>query len=461
MSINFWDYEIWKLMIQFSILMISIIVGNIFVKRIGFLNRSLLSSALIGGLLLLILQFIPFFDYLIDRTFMEIVAYHTLGLGFVAITLRKSQQKKCARSVILKTGMATVNTYLIQGILGITVTILFYLTVMPLLFPGSGIITAMGLGRESSHAVDFGRMFEDMGFYNGVNFGLSIAAVGFIFACVGGTIAQNMFRRAGKLPAKEESIRCANQIDKPTFNEIDMSDCVDKFTMQISFVIGVYFLGYLIMVGLSNLAVSVLGDFGEDTLVPLIFGINFVFGVNAALIFKAIMKSLRLSSFVKKDYTNNFMLNRLAGFMFDLMIVAGIASFEVRDFGTLGLELWIILIIVCSLGGFTTFVYLRKVSQILFPDYVEAGFFAMFGKLTGTPGTGMMLLKEIDPKLETPAARMLTLQSLPAVIFGVPLLFLIPLAAQGLTASFIALGGCILLFAVFHFLIHFNKGTAG
>lgn len=460
MSIDFWDYEIWRFMIQFSILMIAIVVGNIFIKKVSFLKNSLIPSAVIGGLVLLLLQFIPFFDYLIDRRFMEIVTYHTLGLGFVAITLRKSQEKKCARSVILKTGMATVNTYLIQGILGITVTILFSLTVMPLLFPGSGIIASMGLGRESAHAADFGSIFKDMGFYNGVYFGLSIAAAGFIFACIGGAIAQGVLRKKGMLPTKEESIQYANQIEEPSLNEINVAGCVDKFTMQISFVIGVYFLGYLIMLGLSNLAGFVLGEVGENTLTPLIFGINFVFGVNAALIFKAVMKSLKVTGIVEKDYTNNFMLNRTAGFMFDLMIVAGIAAFEVRNFGLLGLELWIILIIVCSLGGFTTFIYLRKVSKVLFPDYAEAGFFAMFGKLTGTPGTGMMLLKEVDPKLETPAARMLTLQSLPAVIFGIPLLFLIPFAAQGLTAALITLGICILLFVIFNFLIHFQKKTA-
>ena len=48
--------------------------------------------------------------------------------------------------------------------------------------------------------------------------------------------------------------------------------------------------------------------------------------------------------------------------------------------------------------------------------------------LTGTASTGMILLKEIDPNFETPAAQNLILQQLSAVVFGAPLLLIVGFA---------------------------------
>ena len=48
----------------------------------------------------------------------------------------------------------------------------------------------------------------------------------------------------------------------------------------------------------------------------------------------------------------------------------------------------------------------------------------MVGMLTGTASNGMILLREIDPKFETPAANNLVLQGIPAIAFGGALLLL-------------------------------------
>ena len=70
----------------------------------------------------------------------------------------------------------------------------------------------------------------------------------------------------------------------------------------------------------------------------------------------------------------------------------------------------------------------------------QEGFFSMFGMLTGTASNGMILLREIDPKFETPAANNLVLQSLAAIVFGFPVLLLMGFAPQSLRASLITLG---------------------
>jgi ESS family glutamate:Na+ symporter len=55
--------------------------------------------------------------------------------------------------------------------------------------------------------------------------------------------------------------------------------------------------------------------------------------------------------------------------------------------------------------------------------------------LTGTASTGVILLREIDPLFQTPAANNLVYQQLWAIVFGFPMLLLLGYAPIGLTAD--------------------------
>ena len=58
---------------------------------------------------------------------------------------------------------------------------------------------------------------------------------------------------------------------------------------------------------------------------------------------------------MKYVYINNFMMNRLSGLFFDVMIVAGIAAIDWQNLQGL---LWPLLII-CTVGGIATFIYIK------------------------------------------------------------------------------------------------------
>ena len=89
----------------------------------------------------------------------------------------------------------------------------------------------------------------------------------------------------------------------------------------------------------------------------------------------------------------------------------------------------------------------------MYPDYPHEAFFSYFGMLTGTASTGMILLREIDPNLETPAANNLVMQQIPAIAFGAPILLLVPFAGQSLTNCYIVLGIATALFVVYNFIL--------
>ena len=71
----------------------------------------------------------------------------------------------------------------------------------------------------------------------------------------------------------------------------------------------------------------------------------------------------------------------------------------------------------------------------------------MFGMLTGTASNGMILLREIDPKFETPAANNLVLQTLAAIVLGFPVLLLMGFAPQSMTNAWITLGVLVVFWA--------------
>ena len=111
------------------------------------------------------------------------------------------------------------------------------------------------------------------------------------------------------------------------------------------------------------------------------------------------------------------------------------------------------LLIICSIGGLGTFLYIKFVAKKIFKDYEHEMFFSMFGMLTGTASTGMILLREIDPNYDTPAANNLVLQQVPAIAFGAPLLLLMSFAAESMTNSLIVFGIMVGMFIVYNAIV--------
>ncbi|MBQ3890779.1 MAG: hypothetical protein II740_05420, partial [Lachnospiraceae bacterium] len=70
----------------------------------------------------------------------------------------------------------------------------------------------------------------------------------------------------------------------------------------------------------------------------------------------------------------------------------------------------------------------KLVANKLFKNYANEQFLMMFGMLTGTASTGIILLREIDPEFETPVADNMVYQNFPAIVFGLPMMFLALLA---------------------------------
>lgn len=227
---NFWDYSVWSGLNLAAVLLMSLLAANVLKKTIKFLQASLIpASVLGGGILIVVAGLYKYFtgDVMYDTAFfggngteaLEIITYHTLALGFIASAFKPSATKMTKKRTveIFNTGVTTVSTYLLQAVFGLGISIVAALVVSGF-FPAAGILLPFGYGQGTGQALNYGGIFEnDFGFVGGKSFGLTIAALGFLSASIGGVIHLNIQKRRGKIKfMKVEERPCAPSRYSPT-----------------------------------------------------------------------------------------------------------------------------------------------------------------------------------------------------------------------------------------------------
>ena len=426
---NFWDSNVWGTFHLVAVLLISLLAANALKRRIKFLKVSLIPTSVLGGGILLLIAAIYKLitgDLLFDTEFfggngmatLEIITYHCLALGFIASTFKSSEGKlsKKRTGEIFNTGVTTVSTYLLQAVFGFGVTIIAA-KLFTDIFHAAGIILPFGYGQGTGQAMNYGNIYETQhGFVGGKSFGLTIAALGFLSAAIGGVIHLNILKRRGVIvPGSTDTEGKIQSEEIQSAGEIPMQGSMDKLTVQLAFVALAYFVTYFLMYLLGLLLPG---------MKSVIYGFNFLLGVLAATLIKLIMNVLKKKKIVNRQYTNDFLMTRCSNFFYDVMVVAGIAAIRLGIFE----KYWGVIIILAVGGLILTYIYNRYVAKKLFPEYTEAQFLAMYGMLTGTASTGIILLREIDGDFKTPAADNLVYQNFPAIVFGFPLMLLATLA---------------------------------
>lgn len=454
-EVQFWDGQIWELMIALGFLFAAMLLGNVLRRKISLINRSLIPSAVIGGFLMLLV--VGLYSGITGKALfktatLEAITYHGLGLGLVALSFRtgKKESGKERNRDIFNSGVTTVATYLLQAVMGLGITLCLHYVLGN--WAAAGILLPMGFGQGPGQAFNWGVIYQTAtdypAFQNGASFGLSVAALGFVASSIGGVIYLQSMRKKGLIKVQGVNLDEAEDISVDMVSqkgEIPIAESLDKLTVQFGLVFTAYMLGYGLM-WLISLGLDSLGGFFEGTVKPLIWGFNFLFGMLFAAVIKTMMRGLKKAGYMNREYTNNFMLNRISGLTFDLMVVTSIAAINLSAF--LHKEFIIPLLLICIAGTAGTYWFVRWICRQLFSKYEGEQFLAMYGMLTGTASTGLILLRQADPQYKTPASGNLVYQNLWAIVFGFPMLLLMGVVAQSLTMSWITLGLVTLLLAV-------------
>lgn len=456
-----WDFtmanydQVWSFMVQLGLLLMFLMLGNVLRRKIPLFRKILIPSALLGGALLLVVdifckQVLNF--VLVDNRLMQVITYHCLAIGFAAMSLKTEKAThKTNKTQVLEFGALQGATYMLQAFVGLGITIgLFLLTrygdnVISYI---CGLILPLGFGQGPGNALSWDINYTNTAaaqFAGNGSFGLSLASIGFVAASVFGVLYINVQKKRGNLKLRE-SIAYNPAIDSVDASNVEIPDneSVDKFTIQAGFVAIAYALsfGFMYLLGIVS-------DFTNS----IAWGFNFLWASLFAMLIKFIVKYLRKGKLMNRVYINNYQMDRISGFAFDIMIVAGVSAIEIND-----IKNYILPIIILSLlGTLVTHLYIRKVSKECFKGFEHEFFLMSFGTLTGTASNGMILMKEVDPGLKTPTSSLYILSNFPAMVMIAPLLFLLGFAGKSLTNAIIACSIFFILWLVYSIFLFRRK----
>ena len=422
------------------------LIANIIRRKIPLFRRALMPTSVIAGLLGLVVKEIILGTTgvnIFNEITLSALVYHMLPIGFIALCLRERDnytkefnkgRVKMERVAAAKSGSLIISTYLFQGIIGIIVTVCLGITFMPELNKGTGIMLALGYGQGPQQANATGYIWDMAGYMSAWgdraarNYGLAIAAFGFLWASIPGIILVNwVAKKKGVERARDEFQKTGElssyAIEEP--DEVPLSESIDKFSLQVCMVGGVYLvkIGFIIILEVLFRLSGI--PFLID-LVSIFWGFAFMIAALVALGVKVILRRLVRSGIMHRKYPNKYMMNRISGAAFDLSITAALFLVSVTTLGTL----WIPVLIMTTLGGIGCMFYLKFLCYHIFKDYKEEAFLAFYGLETGTIANGMILVREIDNDFQTPAGDDLVIGSSAAIILGVPLLLLIAQAPK-------------------------------
>ena len=447
-----WDFTlanygaVWAFMVQIGLLLLFLMLGNILRRTIPLFRKCLIPSALLGGGVLLVVDIIckQFGVVLVDNRVMQVITYHCLAIGFASMSLKTEKSThKTNKAQIVEFGALQGGSYMLQAFVGLGITLVLFLLTRhgdQVISYICGLILPLAYGQGPGNALSWDINFTNTPatqFAGNGSFGLSLASIGFVVASVFGVLYINIYKKRGTLHVRKAGPDEA-LVDQtnPSGSEIPDNESVDKFTIQVGFVALAYALSFGFMCLLGALS-----DFTNS----IAWGFNFLWASLAAMLIKVVVKLLRKNNQMHREYINNYQMDRISGFSFDLMIVAGVAAIEIND-----IKNYILPIVILSLvGTVITYVYIRLVAKECFKGFEHEFFLMSFGTMTGTASNGMILMKEIDPGLRTPTSSLYILSNFPAMVMIAPLLLFLNFAGSSLTNAVIACGIFFVLWFVY------------
>lgn len=183
-------------------------------------------------------------------------------------------------------------------------------------------------------------------------------------------------------------------------------------TLHLVFVAGVYLATYLVVTGLASALA------GRPQLAAMVWGFHFLVGVALALALRVGVTRLGSGEGLP---LHDGLLGRISTVMVDVVTCSALAAVQI---GVLRTHLLPILVIT-TVGGGVTLWFTQWIARRAFPDAPFEHGLLLFGMATGTLPVGLALLRQVDPRMQSPASSSAVLGSLGALVLGAPLLLVV------------------------------------
>ncbi len=395
----------WRIFIELGIISFALLIGTVLRAKIRFFQRFLIPNSITAGIVLLIFYTLAAPRLGLDTGFLENLVFHLLNISFVAMALRRGENRSTKQRVAFSTSITILSIYVIQGILGMVVTLILIKTFIPNLFPTFGFFVPLGFALGPGQSFAIGSKWEApvYGFEGAGSVGLTMAAVGFFWAIFGGVLLVNLAIRKGWIKRFKDINLDILENKSGLYKKNDpfpvgahlttQSEAIETFSFNLAIILIVYLVTYLALTLLTFL-LSFAGPLGVS-LAESFWGISFIFATLFGILAR---KVIRLAK--AEHVLENGTLTRMAGFSVDFMVAAAIGAISIK----LVVTYWVPILILGVTAGAATIVAMLWIGSRLFMNYKFERVILIYGALTGTLPSGLTLLRVVDPEFKTPAS---------------------------------------------------------
>jgi ESS family glutamate:Na+ symporter len=397
-------------MLLFGSLAAMLVLGVLLRAKIPFFQKYLIPSCLIGGILGLLLLNSGVLRLSVSN--LETFAYHFFNISFISVGLTqdnnqektKNKEKRFLKGPLW---MALTQTAIfpLQAIVGGILVILFGLIGIEL-FPTFGFFAPLGFEEGPGQALSIGKVWEGFGFEYATTIGLTFAAIGFFFSFFIGVPLVNWGIRKG-LSAQGPmampkdflvGIIPKNRRSEPAGKLTFHSGNVDSLAFQAALIGVVYVLTY----GL----VKYLGKIVPSDVASILWGFFFIFGLGIALIARWAMGKFNID-----HLADSGIQRRITGWSVDFLIVSTVMAIKLA---VVMKYIFPISVISLVIGAVTTVMVVYLGKRIWSYNLERTA--AVYGAVTGTVSSGLLLLRIVDPEFKTPVAIDIALMN----VFSIP-----------------------------------------
>ncbi len=385
-------------MLTFGVLSIMLLFGIILRTKIKFFQYFLIPSCLLGGILGLV--FISTGIIKIEPSSLETFAYHFFNISFISVGLSSSNEdeknrvrgKDYIRGSVWMAMIQSIS-FSLQAVIGGLVVILFGVWGYKL-FPTFGFLVSLGFEEGPGQALSFGKVWETIGFEHAATIGLTFAAIGFLFSFFIGVPLANWGIRKGystlaptSLPKHFLKGIVPKDQEKESAGKLTMhSGNIDTLAFHAALIGFVYILAYGVVLLLGKILPP---DIGK-----MLWGFFFFIGMAIAFLVRIVMKKLKIDHMIDPG-----LQRRITGWSVDYLIVATVMAIQV-------VVLWNFIVpitIMALLGGLSTTFIVVFLGRRLWSYNIERSV-TIYGAVTGTVSSGLLLLRIVDPDFKTPVA---------------------------------------------------------
>jgi len=397
-------------MIVFGWLSFMLLTGVLLRSTVPLLQRFLFPSCLVGGVLGLALTQIGIIH--IEANVLETWAYHFFNISFISVGLaagksdstQPSQGKEYFKGpawMALVQGCSFGLQASLSGLLVIIFGILGYE-----LFPTFGFLVPLGFEEGPGQVLSVGKVWETFGFAHAATIGLTFAAMGFFFSFfVGVPLVNRGIRKGlstagpGDLPKEVLTGIIPKGSQKEPAGLLTLhSGNIDTLAFQAALVGLVYMISY----GFIQYA----GMFLPDDAAKILWGFFFLIGLVIAYLICKLLTRLGWGHLIDPGIQR-----RVTGWSVDFLIVATVAAIQLT-------VVWQFILPISVMGlanGTLTTLLVLYLGRRLSVYSLERTA-AVYGAVTGTVSSGLLLLRIADPEFKTPVAIEIAIMNVVSIV---------------------------------------------